>query len=83
MNINSIAGNQFATEATTATKAKNQVGADQEVFLKLLVAQMKNQDPLEPQDSTQYMTQLAQFSSLEQLTGINSKLGELLDLSKK
>lgn len=84
MNVNSITGNQFAAaENTSATKDANKVGADQEMFLKLLVAQMKNQDPLQPQDSTQYMTQLAQFSSLEQLTGINKKLGQLLDLSQK
>jgi flagellar basal-body rod modification protein FlgD len=44
---------------------------------------MKNQDPLNPTDSTQYTAQLAQFSSLEQLTGINDKLGQLLDLSQK
>ena len=81
MNINSINQNAASDTARPATTSK--VGADQEMFLKLLVAQMKNQDPLNPQDGTQYMTQLAQFSSLEQLTGINSKLNQLLDLGKK
>ena len=81
MNINSI--NQNAASSTSNTATTNRVGADQEMFLKLLVAQMKNQDPLNPQDGTQYMTQLAQFSSLEQLTGINQKLTNLLDLGKK
>lgn len=84
MNINNITGNSFAAaEAANTTTDKTTGGADQQMFLKLLVAQMKNQDPLQPQDSTQYMTQLAQFSSLEQLTGINNKLGQLLDLSQK
>lgn len=47
-------------------------GADKETFLKLLVAQIKNQNPLNPADGMQYVTQLAQFSSLEQLLGIRS-----------
>ena len=83
MNINSINQNAASGTSSTAATGSNKVGADQEMFLKLLVAQMKNQDPLNPQDGTQYMTQLAQFSSLEQLTGINSKLSQLLDLGNK
>ncbi|NOX18059.1 MAG: flagellar hook capping protein [Chlorobi bacterium] len=51
---------------------KSQLGKDD--FLKLMIAQMKYQDPLEPMDSTQYTAQLAQFSSLEQLTNMNDKL---------
>ncbi len=43
-------------------------------FLKLLVTQLKNQDPLNPTDSTQFVSQLAQFSSLEQLTNVNTNL---------
>jgi flagellar basal-body rod modification protein FlgD len=40
--------------------------ANEQTFLQLLVAQLKNQDPLQPQDGTQFVAQLAQFSSLEQ-----------------
>ena len=40
--------------------------ANENTFLKLLVAQLKNQDPLNPQDGTQFVAQLAQFSGLEQ-----------------
>jgi len=42
------------------------------MFLQLLVAQMQNQDPLNPTDSTQFVSQLAQFSQLEQTIGIHS-----------
>ena len=49
-------------------------GADKATFLKLLVTQIRNQDPLNPQDSTQFVTQLAQFSELEQMTSVNANL---------
>lgn len=42
--------------------------ASKGVFLQLLVAQLKHQDPLQPQDGLQFVTQLAQFSQLEQST---------------
>ena len=45
---------------------------DKEAFLKLLVAQVSQQDPLSPQDSDQYVQQLTQFSTLEQLMTLNS-----------
>lgn len=51
---------------------------DKDLFLKLLVAQMQNQDPFSPQDPTQYVTQLAQFNSLEQMMAMNDNLGELM-----
>jgi flagellar basal-body rod modification protein FlgD len=40
--------------------------ANEQTFLKLFVAQLRNQDPLDPQDATQFVAQLAQFSELEQ-----------------
>lgn len=45
-----------------------------QTFLLLLVTQMKNQDPLNPQDPTQFISQLAEFSSLEQLTQIRKSI---------
>ena len=46
-------------------------------FLNLLVAQLRNQDPLKPMESTEFTAQLAQFSSLEQLYNVNDNLGTL------
>ena len=46
----------------------------EEVFLQLLVSQIQNQDPLNPTDSTQFVSQLAQFSELEQVIGIRSDI---------
>lgn len=72
-----------ATQQTTAAGsdpvAKAQV--DYQSFLKLLVAQMKNQDPTNPMDSTQYVAQLAAFSQVEQSIQINSKLEQMLQTS--
>lgn len=50
-------------------------------FLKLLVTQIKNQDPLNPMDNTAFTAQMAQFSSLEQLMNVNTNLNSLLTAS--
>jgi flagellar basal-body rod modification protein FlgD len=49
-------------------------GVNEQVFLNLLVAQLKNQDPMNPTDSTQFVSQLAQFSELEQVIGIRGDI---------
>jgi flagellar basal-body rod modification protein FlgD len=59
------------------TTAQDQA-LDKQDFLKLLIAQIKNQDPLEPQQNSEYVAQLAQFSNLEQTTAINDRLDLLL-----
>lgn len=70
--------NQNTTTPTTPTIDKN-------MFLELLVAQLKNQDPLNPTDSMQFVQQLAQFQQLEQtvntgqdVTAIRSDLDQLV-----
>ncbi len=54
--------------------------ADQSVFLQLLVAQLKYQNPDNPADGTQFVTQLAQFASLEQQAGQRKDVGTILSL---
>jgi flagellar basal-body rod modification protein FlgD len=54
----------------------------QDAFLKLLVAQISNQDPLKPMDDTAFVAQLAQFSALEQAVGTNERL-ELLAMQQQ
>ncbi len=78
---NDISGNGIASNllsgtsssaATKTTKKSGEVGKDE--FLKLLVTQLKNQDPLDPMKNEEFAVNLAQFSQLEQLVSINSKL---------
>lgn len=54
---------------------------DKDIFLKMLVGQMANQDPFNPQDPTQYITQLAQFSSLEQMMTLNDSMDYLIGVN--
>ena len=70
--------NNATAAATSATNAASQNTVTKDEFLKLFVTQLKNQDPLNPMDSTGFTTQLAQFSSLEQLTNINGGITSLL-----
>jgi flagellar basal-body rod modification protein FlgD len=70
--INSSLGSGALTAAVGGDE-----GLGQEAFLKLLVAQLQNQDPLNPQENHEFVAQLAQFSSLEQSVGINDRLDQL------
>src|ERR1041385_3331880 len=64
----------------SGTLPTSQAKAQQNQFLQLLVAQLKGQNPLDPLDGTQFVSQLAQFSSLEQLTNANDTLVQIKDL---
>lgn len=57
------------------TKLKNELGKND--FLNLMIAQLNNQSPLEPQDNTAFVAQLAQFSSLEGITELNDSVGDI------
>ncbi|NNL85021.1 MAG: hypothetical protein HKP27_05180 [Myxococcales bacterium] len=60
---------------TQETDSRASIG--QQDFLRMLIAQLENQDPLEPQDGTEFTAQLAQFSSLEQLVAVRESVDRL------
>ncbi|MDX8477633.1 flagellar hook assembly protein FlgD [Mesorhizobium sp. VK24D] len=67
--------------ANSNTTATSKTAVDYQSFLKLLIAEMKNQDPTKPMDSTQYVAQLATFSQVEQSVQTNSKLDQIMQSS--
>lgn len=70
-----IIGDNVIAEATpTYEKSKTGDTLDKQAFLQLLVKQMQYQDPLEPMDNTEYISQLAQFSALEQMQNVDQTL---------
>jgi flagellar basal-body rod modification protein FlgD len=71
-------GGVGAQNSSTATGAAAKASLDYTAFLRLLIAQLKNQDPTQPSDPTQYMAQLASFSNVEQSIQINNKLDAML-----
>jgi flagellar basal-body rod modification protein FlgD len=74
-------GSALPPSSPMAADATSKTAVDYQSFLRLLVAEMKNQDPTNPMDSTQYVAQLASFSQVEQSVQINSKLDQLLQAS--
>lgn len=64
----------LSTSTTAASTEKNKGEAQKTQFLKLLVAQLKGQNPLNPQDGAEFVSQLAQFTSLEELINIRTLL---------
>lgn len=77
----SSTGAAGAVNTADSNKQVSKTQVDYQSFLKLLVAQMKNQDPTQPMDSTQYVAQLATFSQVEQSVQMNSKLDQMLQSS--
>lgn len=82
MEINSTTPTIAATAAAASSDASPVLSSDFETFLKMLTAQARYQDPLEPIDSSEYAAQLAQFSMVEQqvlgndlLTALTAQLG--------
>jgi flagellar basal-body rod modification protein FlgD len=66
-----------ANTPTTASNANTQLAGTFDTFLKLLTAQLQNQDPLSPMDSAKFTEQLVQYSQVEQQISTNSKLDSL------
>jgi flagellar basal-body rod modification protein FlgD len=65
-------------QGSSTTSPASAASLDYTAFLRLLIAEMRNQDPTSPGDPTQYMAQLASFANVEQAVQTNAKLDALL-----
>ncbi len=74
------AASQSNTSPASSQEATASSDSDFNTFLTLLTAQMRNQDPMKPMDSTEFVAQLASFSAVEQQIETNNKLSELLGM---
>jgi flagellar basal-body rod modification protein FlgD len=70
--VSPLSGSSNATNSSNSSSALTSTAPSESVFLNLLVSQIQNQDPLNPTDSTQFVSQLAQFSELEQVIAIRN-----------
>lgn len=72
-----------SSSSASSTTSSSTSGLGMDAFLQLLVTQLQYQDPLDPMDDKEFVAELAQFSSLEQLTEINSGIEGLSSLSQE
>jgi flagellar basal-body rod modification protein FlgD len=63
-----------AASSSSSSSSSSTSEVNEAMFLQLLVAQLKNQDPLNPTDGTQFVAELAQFSQLEQVMAIKTDI---------
>ncbi|KAA3659193.1 MAG: hypothetical protein DWQ10_09330 [Calditrichaeota bacterium] len=78
MNV-SATGDIYSSVQSTEALYENPNPMDKDTFLKLLLAQLEFQDPLQPMENEQFVAQLAQFSTLEQMQNMNNSLQESID----
>jgi len=78
VSVSGISSNSGSSNDTTSgTGVGRETKLGQDAFMRLLTTQLANQDPLKPQDNGEFIAQLAQFSSLEKLTSIETSIKEL------
>jgi flagellar basal-body rod modification protein FlgD len=72
--ISALTSSQTSTSSSSGASLAGAAAPNEQMFLQLLVAQLKNQDPMSPTDGTQFVSQLAQFSELEQVIAIRGDI---------
>lgn len=85
MAVNSVAyGTTASSPANPFTDATREPNSDlgKDAFLKILITQLSNQDPLDPLKDKDFIAQMAQFSTLEQMTNMNKSIEQMAALNK-
>lgn len=77
--INSL----YLSDYQKQKKSRHTGDLDKDAFLRLLITQLQNQDPLNPMEDQEFIAQMAQFSALEQMTNMNANLQKFLDTQQQ
>ncbi len=84
MSIQNIQNNVSASSTSPVTESLKNSGDDlgKDAFLKILITQLSNQDPMDPLKDKDFIAQMAQFSTLEQMTNMNKSIEEMVSMNK-
>ncbi|OIJ09906.1 flagellar hook assembly protein FlgD [Anaerobacillus arseniciselenatis] len=80
--VNSINESLFLADRQTNDRKTGQSSLDQDAFLKILITQLQNQDPSNPMEDKEFISQMANFSSLEQMQQMNKSLTSFIEMQK-
>ncbi|TDY65054.1 flagellar basal-body rod modification protein FlgD [Aminivibrio pyruvatiphilus] len=84
MNVSAVNGGNETNYTAAANQALRETNSElgKEAFLKILIAQLSNQDPLDPLKDKDFIAQMAQFSTLEQMTNMNKSIEQMNAVTK-